>query len=205
MKLRYKYWILVKTAPSSLAERGGGERLNGREFLKGLVGRYQEKFGRRLDGRAKLQKLTFLVEHWDPETERIVRSKGLTGYRFIVWLYGPYSEPLTDDIDFLVNRGVLDEEEIWFEREPSYNGIYLGTYVDDGEPRRIYLYGLKRCKPKLNPKLVSLLDEVLEKFGDFNPVKLEEHVNSLLSLTPLKKREYWGRLVDEYLEHEGLL
>ena len=179
--------------------------MTGVSFLKALIGRFQELYGRPLDGRKKVQKLTFLVEHWSPDDDKVVRSTRLTGYVFRIWMYGPFSEGIQEDLGRLVSEGSIREEVYWYEVTPSFNNIHLGTYVDDGEPKKLYLYSLLGPKPRLDARLEGKLDVVLRRFGHLTPTELELTVNRMLKLTPLKKVEYWGVTVDEYLEREAPL
>ncbi|RLF10265.1 MAG: hypothetical protein DRJ69_03375 [Thermoprotei archaeon] len=185
--------------------RGRVSSLLRSRFLKALIGRFQELYGRPLDGRKKLQKLTFLVEHWSPSEEKVVRSTRLTGYTFRIWMYGPFSEEIQDDLGQLVEKGEVLEQVYWYEVTPSFNEVYLGTYVDDGEPKKLYLYSLTRPRPRLKAQVEGRLDDVLKRFGHLTPMDLEQLVNRMLRLTPLKKTEHWNETVDEYLERGALL
>jgi len=122
-------------------------------FLMALVGKFEELYGRPLDGRKKLQKLVFLVEHWDPNKGKITRSTNLTGYVFRIDMYGPYSEGIQNDLGVLVRAGVFREVIYWYEVVPTFNGIHLDTYVDDGEPKKLHLYTLLRPRPRLDSRL----------------------------------------------------
>ncbi|MEM1610938.1 MAG: Panacea domain-containing protein [Sulfolobales archaeon] len=174
-------------------------------LLSGLFDKYGEVYGRK-----KIQKLLFLVEHYDLEGSRVVRSQGLTGYRFIVWLYGPFSKDVYDDLDVLVERGLIEEKILGSDSIPQVHGIRLSMYDDDGYPKTLYIY-----RPRNPPKryrlniqiagdLARKIDQVVQLYGGMSPTELEEHVNNLLKLTPEKKIQYWGRTVDEYLQAEGL-
>ncbi|USK48850.1 hypothetical protein LIT38_20285 [Bacillus sp. CMF12] len=56
-------------------------------------------------GKTRLQKLVF-------ETEARTRRSGNTNtfnYKFIRWHYGPYSKELKNDMEFLINQGLVIE------------------------------------------------------------------------------------------------
>ncbi|WP_281175696.1 type II toxin-antitoxin system antitoxin SocA domain-containing protein [Palaeococcus ferrophilus] len=134
----------------------------------------------------------FLVEHFDLDTSRIVPSSGITGYKFKIWYYGPYSSDLKEDTDNLVKEGVLNEDV-------KYLDDFLYT---DESPKRLYLYSPKtkiRIENKLDRQTIQKIDKILEKFGTQSPYELEKTVSSLLNLDPLKKLEVWGKSLDEYI------
>jgi len=77
------------------------------DLLHYLIRRHYELYRKPVYGRKKIQKLLFLVEHLDPATSRVTKSTGLTGYRFHIWLYGPFSEEVYRNLEALVSRGTL--------------------------------------------------------------------------------------------------
>lgn len=59
-----------------------------------------------IHGRTRLQKLVF-------ETEAQSRKHGINdtfNYKFIRWHYGPYAKEVTDDLEFLIKKGLVIEE-----------------------------------------------------------------------------------------------
>lgn len=167
-----------------------------------LVSLFYRRFRRPLDGRKKLQKLLFLIEHWNPETGEIVPSQKLTGFQFKIWFYGPFSQELVAHVEKLVKKRKLIEECHVYDLPSSIQGLSLNAYSDDGTPRRIYLYspGFTTAKEQLAQPLKERLHIVLDRFGERNPIELEAQVNKMLKLTPMKKLEYWGLPVDEYIK-----
>ena len=194
--------------------RKGLDKLNVRMLvLLYTIYKYFELYGWPLYGRKKLQKLMFLVEHWD--NGRIVKSTGLTGYKFNVWLYGPFSRRLYEDLEFLVDKGFIEEEVIGFDSRQKVENINLGFYDDNGYPKTIYVY--KPCKhwekylkeiecilSKEKPEVIRRVSLVLEKFGALSPTKLEENINEMLGLNLRLKEKYWGKPMDSYIENEVL-
>ena len=192
---------------------------DGRDVLLYLINRHFSLYGL-LYGRKKIQKLVFLVEHLDPDGWRITRSSGLTGYRFKIWLYGPFSEEIYRDLDWLVDRGAIEEDVVGVEKAVVLRelDISLPLYVDDGFPKVIYIYKPRRRILKLipgfgsvdrwggdlHPELRRRIDTIVERYGKLSPAELEEEVNSMLKLTPEKKQRYRGVKIDKYLEEEGL-
>ncbi len=157
-----------------------------------LIKRFYEIYKRPLEGRKKLQKLIFLVEHFDLDTSRIVPSSGITGYKFKIWYYGPYSSDLKKDTEDLVENGLLNEDV-------KYLDDFLYT---DESPKRLYLYSPKteiRVENELDKQTIEKIDKILKEFGTKSPYELEKKVSDLLNLDPLKKLKVWGKSLDEYL------
>jgi len=160
-----------------------------------VIKRFCEKYNRPLEGHKKLQKLLFLVEHFDLSKNKPTPSSGLTGYVFRIWYYGPYSSELKDDIVELVKEGIIEERV-------EYIDDFLYT---DEFPKRIYRYLPKKqlnVEGKLDRQTITKIDRIIELFGDKTPYELEKIVSNLLNLTPLKKLEVWGMTLDEYILSE---
>ena len=75
------------------------------DVLYYLILRFFDMYKKPLYGRKKIQKLMFLVEHYDLSSEKVVKSKRLTGYEFFIWSYGPFSKRIYDDLEGLISRG----------------------------------------------------------------------------------------------------
>ena len=163
-----------------------------------LISLYYKMFERELEGRKKLQKLLFLVEHW--EKGRIVRSLGLTGYRFKVYYYGPFSKEVYDDLDLLRKRGLIEEEVVIWTRQPMYKGILVDGYVDDCEVSgKLWLYKPKVENSIPKNKTTEKMKLIIKEFGGYTPSELEIKVNRMLKLTPIKKLKFMNKSIDEYL------
>ncbi len=184
-----------------------------KDVLLCLLLKFYNMYRKPLYGRKKIQKLLFLLEHFDPESKRVVKSRGLTGYRFVVWSYGPFSKEIYEDLEKLVDEGLIKESIVGSDATPEYEGIALDLYTDDGFPKRMFIYEpnvrdpsklLRQLEKKLDPKVVAVIDSVLQEFGMKMPHELEDFVNGLLKLTPDKKIRYWGIDIDSYLAQEGL-
>jgi len=188
-----------------------------RGILLYLIKEHYKLYGK-LYGRKKIQKLLFLVEHLDLTSGRVMKSTGLTGYRFKIWLYGPFSEEIYRDLEELVDRGEVEEEVVGSDVEVRVRGLdtpFL-LYEDDGFPKVIYIYSPRQCiLPLIVPvkgwadavpeDLKKRVGEVLRKYGSLTPTQLEGEVYRMLDLTQEKKLKYMGIDIDAYLENEGLV
>jgi len=185
------------------------------DLLHYLIRKHYELYRKPVYGRKKIQKLLFLVEHLDPATRRVTKSTGLTGYKFYIWLYGPFSEEVYRDLEALVNRGDVVEEVIGADTRVRVDeaGVILPLYDDDEAPKVIYVYrprtgilwwlrGGERID--IDARAREKAEWVLNEYGKYTPSELEDIVLKLLGLTQDKKLRYLGVSVDEYLEREGL-
>jgi len=174
----------------------------------------------KLYGRKKIQKLVFLVEHLNLATGRAMRSTGLTGYSFKVWVSGPVSWELHEDINTLVENGYLREEVIGAENldrrrvsELERAGVQsLLMYEDDGYPKVLFAYSPRLLNifrsplplPKLPGHLKHKIELVVEKYGSMTPDQLEDVAYDILWMTREKKLKYLGYHIDDYLFEEKL-
>jgi len=172
----------------------------------------------KLYGRKKIQKLVFLVEHLNLATGRAMRATGLTGYSFKVWVSGPVSWELHEDINTLVEKGYLREEVITADgldkgraSELERAGIQsLLLYEDDGYPKVLFAYrpGLpnifRKPLPRLPGRVKNKVELVVKKFGPMTPDQLEDAVYDILWMSREKKLKYLGYHVDDYLFEEKL-
>lgn len=85
-----------------------------------LLLKFFDMYDKPLYGKKKIQKLLFLVEHYDLDTGRITRSQGLTGYRFAVWSYGPFSKEVYDDLEKIVDNGYVVKKVVGSDTQPVY-------------------------------------------------------------------------------------
>ena len=176
-----------------------------------LVLSYFNRFGE-LYGHKKIQKLVFLLEY-TCRGKTLIGRRGITGYTFTVWVYGPYPRELHRDLELLVDNGLVVEEVVGSDSTPEYRGIRLGLYDDDGYSKRIHVYRPSRLlkwlyRGRIRRSLSHIAEEIdyiVEEYGSKTPTELEEYVNTLLDLTPEKKIKYLGTSVDDYLKKENII
>jgi len=172
----------------------------------------------KLYGRKKIQKLVFLVEHLNLATGRVVRSTGLTGYSFKVWVSGPVSWELHEDISMLAEKGYLREEVITADSvdrrrasELQRAGVQsLPMYEDDGYPKVLFAYRpgllniLRKPMPRLPGHLRRRVELVVERYGGMTPDQLEDEVYEILWMDRKRKLKYLGYHINDYLAEERL-
>lgn len=139
------------------------------------------------EGRKKLMKLMFLVEHFDPGLGRLVR-KSLLGDSFLIYHYGVFSFEVMNCYNELVKEGKIREGPGGLESSPVCRGISLGS----PEKR-----GGSDLKLELGEKLRERVDGVIERFGNLTGYELE--VQTLKTLGISEKDRYFGRPVESII------
>lgn len=130
------------------------------------------KLGTRNEGRKKLMKLLFLVEHFDPTKERLIK-KGLLGNDFIIYRYGVFSFDVMGDYTSLINRGLIGEQPI---------KMLEGTPIP------------------LDESLKSRIDDIVYKFGGYSSYHLEISTLEMLKLNKQTKLKHQGEDVSDFIE-----
>ena len=124
-------------------------------LLLHLVKKFMERTGREITI-TRLVKLLYLS---DLEFRR--RGMPGLGVRWVRWYYGPFSNEIVREVEFLVERGYLKEEYV-----PTSSGV-------------IRVFRTKRgLSFEVDPNVAAVLDEVIEKFGFMKFDKLLEEVYS---------------------------
>jgi len=131
-----------------------------------LIGRLDEL----VEGRKKLMKLMFLVEHYDTENRKLTRKQFL-GNNFIIYHYGVFSFDVMDDYISLITRNIISEDPIKANIE-----------VDVDEEIR------------------SKVDEIVSKYGEKHGFELEEGTLEMLSLSKKSKTDFFGKDIKEIIK-----
>jgi len=122
------------------------------------------------EGRKKLMKLMFLLQHYDLEKNKLV-EKGFLDNEFIIYRYGVFSFDVMNDYIDLVN------EKIIFERP-------MRT-VD----RRF----------ELDEKTINRIISILERFGQKHGFELEKDTLEMLGLNLETKENFIGEPITKFI------
>jgi len=128
------------------------------------------KLGSKSEGRKKLMKLAFLVEHLDVRSGRLRREPRL-GDVFFIYYYGVFSFDVMREYENLVREGVL------VDGYPVKLGCEVETRLEEGLKRDV--------------------DEILEHYGDRSGYELELETLRMLGIEPHEKDLYFGKRVDK--------
>jgi hypothetical protein len=131
----------------------------------------------RIDAQKKLQKLMFLVEHYNLRLEQL-RTLGLLGNKFIIYHFGVFSFDVRNDYFELDSLGLTTD--------------YPTIKVKNGAAiRRI----------DLDDKTKYVIDKILGKFGKDAPWKLEDETLEMLGYDRETKYQVFGRPVTELIKN----
>jgi uncharacterized phage-associated protein len=125
------------------------------------------------EGRKKLMKLMFLIEHYDLKN-KILLSKPRLGDTFLIYQYGVFSFDVMRAYEELLKEGKISED---------FSGIAVrpGVQIDLEE-------GIK-----------EVVDGVVQSFGRYSGYELETLTLRMLKIRPFEKDRYFGRKVREIL------
>jgi len=131
-----------------------------------------KKLGGHVEGRKKLMKLLFLIEHFDVRSEKITKHRTL-GNRFFIYYYGVFSSDVMDSYTRLVGEGKIED------------GLPISLKVED--------------EIKLDEGLVEKIDKIVEKFGKDTGYGLEKKTLRMLGIEPFEKDSYFGKEIEQIL------
>lgn len=124
--------------------------------------------GEAVEGRTRFQKMIFLAQ------KRLEKNESVENYEFIPYDYGPFSKELYDDIDELVDRGVVKERTKTIDGKKKYfyelskkGQEIIRPKLRDGNFKKIERT-VEKIKSELNSmKLPKLLDKVYSKHPEY--------------------------------------
>ncbi len=146
--------------------------MNKRELTKNIILYLIQKLGDKIEGKKKIMKLMFLLEHYDFELKKIVGNQTI-GNDFFIYYYGVFSTDVMQSISGLTSEGK----------------------IKDGLPLKLS----SGASVKLDPKIQGKVDEVITRFGDISGYKLEVGTLKMLGITPSDKDKHMGESVKDIL------
>ena len=142
-----------------------------RDKSKNVILYLVKKLGGQIEGRKKLMKLMFLIEHFDLESKRIVRKKHTLGNRFFIYYYGVFS----------------------FDVMNSYDELFREKIIMDTYPLTIE----QKVETRLEGELKRVIDGIVKEFGKYSGYNLEVETLGMLGIEPSGKDQYFGKAIDE--------
>jgi hypothetical protein len=131
-----------------------------------------DKLGGSVEGRKKLMKLMFLIEHWDPVKRELTRE-GTLKNEFLIYYYGVFSFEVMENFIRLVQEGK----------------------IEDGFPIKLK----NKVEIKIDENLKERVDKVLEQFKNKSGYELEIETLKMLKIQPFEKGKYFGKSVREII------
>jgi len=119
-----------------------------------------------IQGRTRFQKMVFLLQQEFGEIEF---------YHFQAYDYGPFSKGLYDDLDDLIDRGLVeetrdefDEDKVYYEYQLTDQGRDLIEGLSEQEGAEDILELSEQLKREINSKELSeVLDRVYEEYPEY--------------------------------------
>ncbi len=128
------------------------------------------RLGDGIEGKKKLMKLMFLVNHYDPKSGELSRD-GFLGLDFSIYYYGVFS------------REVMMIVEDSIQKKDVYNGFPLRS----------------RYVINLDGNIKNRVDFVIDKFGKKSGYLLEIETLKMLGYSPDEKDKIFGKSVKELI------
>lgn len=129
--------------------------------------------GHQIDGRTRFQKLIFLMQ-MEGNLDDLEPTET---YRFEPYDYGPFSSTLYDDLDYLIEEGLindsmeeLDEEEdiVKYEYQLEPEGReFIDDQLPDSELERIVNEAERILQEYSDVRLPELIDIVYSRYPDY--------------------------------------
>jgi len=130
------------------------------------------------EGRLKLMKLVFFLEHFSEVGNVLTKEHLFKGNDFIIYKFGPFSFDVVNDMQELVSEGFIEEEEKGFTKSV--------TLTEVGEEK------INKLQESVDQKDITRIETILNKFGSMNGKQLEK--------TSL---EFLGLSLEDKLLHQG--
>ncbi|ELY99458.1 type II toxin-antitoxin system antitoxin SocA domain-containing protein [Natrialba asiatica] len=146
------------------------DQINNKKDLAFLLFHYADE----VEGKTELQKLIFLLQE---ETEFKERYPDLE-FEFTAYKYGPFSERVFDELEFLLSIGAIEaidpEEEVDFIRdETDPSDPYAGKRFVVTEKGEKIMNGVNAA---LDDDLQVEFEEVIDQYTDLSLQELLEYV-----------------------------
>jgi uncharacterized protein YwgA len=132
------------------------------------------RLGSSIEGRKKLMKLMFLLEHYNLSSGKL-SPEGTLGNDFYIYYYGVFSMKVMNSVNELIEEGKIKE------------GFPL-TIIED------------KLELDLDEDLKKRVDRVVEKFGRHSGYKLEVETLEMLGIKPHEKSQYFGQDIGDILQ-----
>ena len=125
------------------------------------------KLGSSIEGKKKLMKLMFLLEHYDLSSGKLT-PKGTLDNDFYIYHFGVFSTKVMSSFGELVDEGKIKE------------GFPL-KMIEDGS------------ELDLDENIKNRVDTIVEKFGKHSVYQLEVETLEMLGFKPHEKGQYFGQ------------
>lgn len=153
--------------------------MNKVELNKKIITYLAQKLGSSLEGKKKIMKLFFILEHIDLDNKKLL-PEPFIGNKFSIYYYGVYSESVMKEIYRLVDTGLFT----------------------DGFPLMLKK-GIEKENVELENKIKDKLDKIITKYGNWSGYKLELATLKILGLDLNSKKKYVGLDMKDIIQTVG--
>lgn len=158
---------------------------------KGLLSSIQNlSVNGEIQGRKKLMKLMFFLEHYDFNLNSLTPEHKFCSNDFMIYKYGPFSFDVMNTLEHLEDDGYIEEKNIGY---PNPISIKL---TEKGKVE------LEKNKPNLNDIQKNQLSMVKRYFSSKSGYDLEIQSLKELNISKEEKNEYIGLPISVLLSEE---
>jgi len=136
----------------------------------------------KIEGRKKIMKLMFLIEHYDLKTKKL-EEKSLLGNKYFIYNYGVFSVDVMRAYEELVKEGLIIEK-------------IIGVYPIIGVRKDKVMY------EDLDEDLKRKVDDIVREFGGKSSYELEILTLKMLGIEPFEKEEFFGEEVFKIISRQ---
>lgn len=129
------------------------------------------KLGDKIEGKKKLMKLMFLIEHYDVNLKKLIRD-GLLGNNFLIYYYGVFSLSIMDYVNELIQKGIIKE----------------GFPLKSTE------------KIELEQKTKEKVEKIIQEFGEKTGYELEIETLKMIDIEPSDKEKFFGKPIKKLIK-----
>jgi len=133
----------------------------------------------KIEGRKKIMKLMFLIEHYNLKTKKL-EERSLLGNRYFIYNYGVFSVDVMRAYEELVKDGLIIEKIM---------GVY--PIIEVRKDKVMY--------EDLDEDLKRKVDDIVREFGGKSSYELEILTLKMLGIEPFEKEEFFGEGVSEII------
>jgi hypothetical protein len=145
--------------------------MSNKELTQQIILYLINKLGDKIEGKKKMMKLMFLIEHYDT-TQRKLNPNNLLGNIFSIYYYGVFSLDIMNYVNELIQKGT----------------------IKDGFP----LTSNKKVSLE-KEEIKNRVEKIIDEFGDKTGYKLEVETLKMMDIEPSEKKKFFGKLVSDLI------
>lgn len=145
--------------------------MGNKKLTKQIIQYLVDKLGSKIEGKKKLMKLMFLIEHYDISKDKLT-SETRIGNKFYIYHYGVFSLDVMN----------------------CTNELFKEKKLKDGFPL------VSTQSTQLNKEIEAKVKQIIGKFGKMKGYDLEVKTLQMMGIEPYEKGEYFGQDVSKLIK-----